>query len=346
MRFAMARKHEHNIIKLAHAARTTRKPGEDFVIFIYKFRLPLTLAMTLALAGCLSDETKLGEGSSMVTGSAGAAGSKQQSTHLLHCVRPIGTAALVEPEHPTYAQYGLSSPVPLLRLMMAQSRCFRVVDRGAASSALRRERELAAGGQLRRGSAMGGGQMVAADYVITPSIVFQDNNAGGGFGGLGALLPGAVGAIAGGIKTTNLESQVTLFLTNVRSGVQEAVAEGSAKKKDIGFGGFGLIGGVAGVGGSYQNTDIGKITAAAFMDAHNKLVTQLGAMTTEPDKSGGGFRTSARVNFRGAPTTKAPILRSLPKGTRVVPTGQKRGKWWEVDVNGQTGWLHSNFIRR
>ncbi len=308
--------------------------------------LPLAAFVVATLGGCLSDETRLGEGSTMVTGSAGAAGSKQQAKQLLHCRRPIGTAALVEPEHPTYTQYGLTSPVPLLRLMMAQSNCFRVVDRGAASAALRRERELASGGQLRRGSSMGGGQMVAADYVITPSIIFQDNNSGGGFGGLGALLPGAVGVIAGGIKTTNLESQVTLFLTNVRSGVQEAVAEGSAKKRDIGFGGFGWIGGVAGGGGAYQNTDIGKITAAAFMDAHNKLVTQLGAITTAPDKSGGGFHTSARVNFRGAPSTKAPILRSLPKGTPVVPTGQKRGKWWEVDVGGQTGWLHSNFISR
>jgi len=309
-------------------------------------RLPLAAFLAVALGGCLSDETKLGEGGSMVSGSAGAAGGQQESKRLLHCRRPIGTAALVEPENTSYTQYGLTSPVPLLRLMMAQSNCFRVVDRGAASAAMRRERELASHGQLRRGSSMGGGQMVAADYVITPNIIFQDNNAGGGFGALGGLLPGAVGAIAGGIKTTNLESQVTLFLTNVRSGLQEAVAEGSAKKRDIGFGGFGWIGGVAGGGGAYQNTDIGKITAAAFMDAHNKLVTQLGAITDQPDKSGGGFRTSARVNFRGAPSTKAPILRSLPKGTPVVPTGQKRGKWWEVDVNGQTGWVHSHFIRR
>ncbi|WJW76120.1 SH3 domain-containing protein [Thiohalobacter sp. IOR34] len=295
----------------------------------------------------MNTQTKLGGGGSEVTGSGGNAGAQGQSTQLVHCARPIGTAALLEPEDRGYAQYGLSSPVPLIRLMMAQSNCFRVVDRGAASSALQRERALAAGGELQKGSSMGGGQMVAADYIITPSIIFQDANAGGGFGGLGALLPGVAGAVAGGIRTQNLESQVTLFVTNVRTGVQEAVAEGSAKKSDISFGGFGWMGGVAGGGGAYQSTDIGKITAAAFMDAHNKLVAQLQATqpaAMAPDAA--GYMTSTGVNFRSGPTTSAPILAKLPKGTPVRPTGTKRGDWWEVEARGLTGWLHSNFITR
>ena len=31
---------------------------------------------------------------------------------------------------------------------------------------------------------MGGGQMVTADYVMTPAVVFSENNAGGVGGGL------------------------------------------------------------------------------------------------------------------------------------------------------------------
>ncbi|WP_297529390.1 SH3 domain-containing protein [Thiohalobacter sp.] len=310
-------------------------------------RSGLAVLMGLALSGCVANQTRLGEGSTMVTGSGGNAGADGEARQLIKCARPIGTAALLEPENANYAQYGLTSPVPLIRLIMAQSRCFRVVDRGAASSALQRERALAAGGQLQKGSQMGGGQMVAADYIITPSIIFQDANSGGGFGGLGALLPGVAGAVAAGIKTTNLEAQVMLAVTNVRTGVQEAVAEGSAKKRDIGFGGLAFAGGVAGAGGAYESTDIGKITAAAFLDAHNKLVTQLGATpaaATQPDQA--GYMTSARVNFRSGPSTSAPILKSLARGTPVTPTGQKQGSWWEVEAEGLTGWLHSNYITR
>lgn len=302
----------------------------------------------LTIAGCVANDTRLGGGSTMVTGSSGAAGTQQQAQQLTRCARPIGTAALLEPENTSYAQYGLTSPVPLVRLMMAQSQCFQVVDRGAASSALQRERAMASGGDLQSGSNMGGGQMVAADYIITPNIVYQDANAGGALGGLGGLLPGVAGAVAGGIKTQNLEAQVMLSATNVRTGVQEAIAEGSASKRDIGFGGLAWLGPVAGGGGAYESTDIGKLTAAAFLDAHNKLASQLGAIPVGSASSAdnAGYRTSRGVNFRGGPSTTAPILATLPAGVSVRPTGQKQGDWWEVEAQGQTGWLHSHYITR
>lgn len=312
-----------------------------------RYSLLATALGTLLLAGCVSNETRLGGGSTMVTGSGGSAGAEGQSQQLVKCSRPIGTAALLEPERTYYHQYGLTSPIPLVRLMMTQSNCFRVVERGAASSALQRERAMAAGGDLQKGSQMGGGQMVAADYIITPSIVHQDANSGGGMGGIGSLLPGVAGAIAGGVRTKNLESQVMLAVTNVRSGVQEAIAEGSAKKRDIGWGGGGWVGVVGGMGGAYENTDIGKITAAAFLDAHNKLVSQLGATlpaTQQGDLA--GYMTATAVNFRSGPSTSAPVLASLPKGTSVQPTGTKQGSWWEVEAQGRTGWLHSDFITR
>lgn len=303
---------------------------------------------SVLLSGCVSTETKMGGGSTMVTGSGGAAGAQGASSQLTKCARPIGTAALLEPEYANYASYGLESPVPLIRLMMAQSNCFKVVDRGAATRAMQSERALASSGELQKGSSMGGGQMVAADYVITPSIITKNANSGGSFGGLGGLLPGAAGAIAGGISTTNLEAQVMLSLTSVRTGVQEAVAEGSASKTDMDFAGLGWIGAVAGGGGSYQNTDIGKITAAAFMNAHNNLVTQMGAIPagTEKAQDNAGYVTVKAVNFRTGPSTSSPIIMNLPQGTPVRPTGGREGAWWEVDANGRQGWLHSDFITR
>lgn len=304
-------------------------------------------AIALAMTGCAADQTHLGGGSTMVTGSAGAAGAQGAAPQLTHCAAPIGTAALIEQDNPMLAQAGLTSPIPLLRIMMAQSNCFQVVDRGQASQAMQRERAMAAGGDLQGGSNMGAGQMKAADFLITPNVVFKDANAGGGGAGLGALIPGIGGAIAGGIKWTNMESQVTLFLTNVRTGVQEAAAEGSASKRDIGFGGLAFGGLVGAGGGAYQSTDIGKIVSAAFLDAHNKLVAQVQATqpaATRPSAS--NYKTLSDVNMRSGPSTQSPVVMLVPKGTPLTPTGEKQGAWWGVEANGRSGWIHSDFITR
>lgn len=307
------------------------------------------LAVTAALiGGCAGmQQTQLGGGGSMVTGSAGAAGTQGAAPQLTRCATPIGTAALIEQDNPMLAQAGLTSPIPLLRIMMAQSNCFQVVDRGQASQALQRERAMASAGELQSGSNMGAGQMKAADFLITPNVVFKDANAGGGGAGLGALIPGIGGAIAGGVRWTNMESQVTLFLTNVRTGVQEAAAEGSASKRDIGFGGLAFGGLVGAGGGAYASTDIGKIVSAAFLDAHNKLVAQVQATqpaATRPSAS--NYMTLSDVNMRSGPSTQSPVVTLVPKGTPVTPTGEKQGAWWAVEANGRSGWIHGDFITR
>src|SRR5690606_3028197 len=106
------------------------------------------------------------------------AGTQGAAPELTRCAAPIGTAALVEQDWPALTAAGLTSPIPLLRIMMAQSNCFQVVDRGQASAALERERAMASAGELQKGSNMGGGQMKAADFLITPNVVFKDPNSG------------------------------------------------------------------------------------------------------------------------------------------------------------------------
>jgi curli biogenesis system outer membrane secretion channel CsgG len=235
----------------------------------------------------------------------------------------------------------------LVKLMMARSGCFRVVDRGATSEILKAERALAKEGALKKGSNMGGGQMEAADYIINAQIVHNDANAGGGGAGLGGLLPGRVGAAAGLFRVKRLESQVMLTVTNVRSSVQEAIVEGSASKSDIGIGGLAWIGNVAGGGGVYDRTDIGKITAVAFLDAHNKLVTQLGGIPVgSANVDNAGYVTSADINFRTGPSPNAPVIGKLYEGTSIILTGIKNGSWWEIEAIGKTGWVHSDYITR
>ena len=303
----------------------------------------VVMGVALLLTGC--NQTTMGSGSTVSTGSGRAAGTKGASSQIQTCARPIGTAALVESDNRNHLEYDLPNPTPMLRLMMQQSNCFKVVDRGVASEALKRERELAGQGELQAGSNMGAGQMAAADFLITPRIIFQDANSGGGGGFVGSLLPGVAGAVAGGLTVQNMEAQTLLMLTNVRTGVQEAAAEGSAAKSDIGVGGFGFIAPVAGGAGAYESTDIGKIVTAAFMDSHNKLVQQLGATQPADERAAtSNWYTVQNLNLRSGPNTGAPIIETLKKGSSVTPTGEKRGTWWQVEANGNQGWVSSDYV--
>lgn len=245
------------------------------------------------LAGCEGIPMKMGGSSTAASGSAGGANSAGANSTLPHCVESLGTLAIEEDQTAPWYQsitrdYRLDSTVPLLRLMAQQSNCFVVVERGRALNNMMTERALQESGELRRGSKMGKGQMVAADFTMTPTITLSHPNAGG----MGAALAGAspglalVGALAGNLKKE--EAGTTLTLTENRSGVQVAAAEGSASKLD--FAGMGtMFGGTAGGGlGAYSNTPQGKVIAAAFVDSFNKLVTAVQNYKAQSVKGGLG----------------------------------------------------------
>src|SRR5690606_37432169 len=100
-------------------------------------------------------------------------------------------------------EYKLQSTVPLIRLLVQQSNCFVVVERGERGmNAMSQERTLEASGEMRQGSNFGRGQMVSADYSLNPSISFSQSDAGGvgaALGGFGRSL-GLLGAVAGNMK--------------------------------------------------------------------------------------------------------------------------------------------------
>src|SRR5712692_3970556 len=115
-------------------------------------------------------QPKQGQGGSIVKGAAGTEGGVGDKG-LEHCDKPMGAMAVVEPQSQiiaALARYNLSSPVGLIRLMIQQSNCFIVVERGAGMQNIMQERQLAAAGQARQNSNLGGGQMMAADFVMTP----------------------------------------------------------------------------------------------------------------------------------------------------------------------------------
>lgn len=216
-------------------------------------------SLVVIAAGCAGTTPTLGSASGMTaTGAAGGAVSQGASSQLERCSEPMGTLAIEEDQRSEwwtiyshrYPQLG--SITPVLRMIVQQSNCFVVVERGTAMRNVMQERELQQSGELREGSKFGKGQLVSADYTMSPSIQFAEK----GTGGLGAIAGGILGsvgaAITGGLKSN--EASTTLLLIDNRSGVQVAAAVGSAKNFDFALFG-GLFGGGAGGGvGGFTNT--------------------------------------------------------------------------------------------
>lgn len=238
------------------------------------------------IAGALASLSLVGGPVLAQTAGKGGTG-VDENTELPRCAQPLGVVALVEEKAPSptdglagelspgmaallrmaEAQQGGGTarvdPLPLIKLMAARSNCFRVADRGAAMGALERERAMTGAAPSQ--------SLVKADYLISAQVLYSDAKSRESGGGIGGAFGSAVG-----LKTKTLESQVLLSLIDVDTGLQEAVATGSARKKDVGVIGGGLLLGlgVGALGGTYGSTDIGKITSIAVLDAFRKLILE------------------------------------------------------------------------
>ena len=291
-----------------------------------RFPLAAVALGALLLAGCQTTDMQMGSqgAKTVATGSAAGAASANTSSALERCASPLGTVSLIENQQAGWYtilrnEYRLPPTANLLRLLVQQSNCFVVVERGAAGmNAMTRERELMASGEMRQGSNFGRGQMVASDYGLSPEIVFSNSNAGGVGGGLGGLVggrySGVLAAVGGNLQTK--EASALLTLIDNRSGVQVAASEGSASKTD--FGAFGSVFGGSGAGGlgGYTNTAQGKVISAAFMDAFNQMVVSLRnykAQTVQGQGLGGGGRLGVdggvAPSQTSAPAERAPARR-------------------------------------
>jgi curli biogenesis system outer membrane secretion channel CsgG len=271
------------------------------------------LVATLGLAECGATEPVLGGSKTTATGAAGGATSEGASSQLEHCDESLGTMAVVEDQGAAWygglQQYKLGSTVPVLRMMIQQSNCFVVVERGRAMNNMMQERSLERSGEIRECSDFGKGQMVAADYSMSPSITFSQKGTGGVGGAIGGLFGSAgrlaAGVVGGGLKSN--EASTTLLLIDNRSGVQLAAAEGSAKNYDFNLFGGMFGGGLGGGAGGYTSTPEGKILTAAFMDSYNKLVRAVRNYKAQEVK--GGLGKGGRLGVQGGRTPASKELK-------------------------------------
>ena len=318
--------------------------------------------------------TQKGKGGSEVQGAAGTQGAQGAAGDLEHCDKPMGAVAVVEPQDyvmQALSRYNLQSPVSLIRMMIQQSNCFIVVERGQGMQNMMQERALAGGGEMRSGSNVGGGQMVAADYILTPAVVFSENNAGG-IGARawrparrhGAVQP--IGAIAGGVKFK--EAQTSMLVADSRSGVQVAAAEGSAKKADLGLGAALFSGSGGGGAGGYANTNEGKIIASSFADNYNNIVRvvrndpnlqrEVGSLAQEAaaggtTKAGAVYNEGdvlypkiAGVKLMGSAAEAGKTVATFVKGDEMIFMGEESNGFLRVESGKGAGWVKKILVAK
>jgi hypothetical protein len=281
----------------------------------------ISISTVLLISGCGNmASVQVGDDSARTPVTGAAAGSTTQNANakIERCENYLGTLAVVEDQaQPWFYQltfeYKLSSTVPLIRMLIQQSNCFVVVERGRAFDQLEFERRLRQMGELRAESNMGPSQMVAADYSMSPMISFSQQDAGGLGAALG-FIP-YVGSVAS-LMVGNLrfrEAATTLTLVDNRSGVQLAAAEGSSSKTD--FGAWSGVFGSSAVGGlgGYTNTAEGKLLAGAFADAYNRLVAAVRDYKAQQVK--GGLGTGGEMGVQGGTTPASQALDTKPAPT-------------------------------
>lgn len=274
----------------------------------------LSASALAMLAGCAQMDMGSEKAKTEATGSAGGANAQNANSKLERCDATLGTMAIVEdqtaPWYGRLSQMNLGSTVPVLKLLAQQSNCFVIVERGRAMNNMMQERALQQSGEMRQNSNFGKGQMVAADYSLSPSITFSNNNAGGAGAALGGFGGGVLGLLAGSVNFKEASTMLTMI--DNRSGVQLAAAEGSARNMDMGFLGGAFGGALGAVGGGYSNTAEGKVIVAAFTDSFNNIIKAVKSYKAQEVK--GGLGTGGNLQVQGAEKpAPAPAPKPAPK---------------------------------
>ncbi len=284
-----------------------------------KMAVPSSALLTIALGSAL-----LGASFSLFaqTGTGGSDGTIEK------CDRLLGTLAVAEPQSQMLAslsQYKLGSPSIMLRLMAQESGCFTVVERGVAMQNIQQERALAAGGMLQQGSNLGGGQLQAADFVMTPSVQFSGDTGGigGAVGGLFGRMSGVLGhlgGLAGGVSFK--EAETTLLVADVRSGIQVASAEGKASKMNFSLGGWGWGGMGWASGGGYSKTPEGKLIAASLLDNYNRIVQTVKNKPSLVQATSQASQVNAANSIQATPVGGAVAVAAAPRPVPVALPAQ------------------------
>ena len=188
--------------------------------------------------------------------------------------------------------------------------------------------------------------MKAADYVLIPDIVNQNAKSGGkNIGGmLGGMIGGVAGAVAGGISLKSKTASVVLTLTDVRSTEQVSLAQGNAKKTDLGWGAGGgaLLRRLCGSRRQQlrQHRDRpgrdGGLSGCLHQDGRRRAGHRRRTPRPTMCSRRSPWRRPARCAAGRARRARSCATWSL--GAMLYPTGEKQGPFWKaVGRAGQRG---------
>jgi curli biogenesis system outer membrane secretion channel CsgG len=202
------------------------------------------------------------------------------SSGLSRCSSPLGVATVTEADTNAQALTSAGLPrsmAPLVRQLLLQSRCFTVVERGAAFTALENEiRIREQQGQDRRAQLAA---MKAADVVMRAEIVFMEQT-GGTKAGIGAVLPNWIGGIGGEVRQR--EAMIVMTVVDARTSEVLASSFGRGAESSAGLGSLVLGGGIVAIEGGWLDSPQAKPVAAALVDAWNQLLPRLASKKDVP----------------------------------------------------------------
>jgi curli biogenesis system outer membrane secretion channel CsgG len=195
---------------------------------------------------------------------------------MARCATRMGVAAITEADGNAQALASAGLPrsmAPLVRQLLMHSRCFTIVERGAAFSAL--ENEIKIREQQGEERKLQLAAMKAADVVIRAEIVFSEQT-GGAKAGFGAVLPSWLGGLTGEVRQR--EALVVMSAVDTRTSEILASAFGRGAESSAGLGSAVLGGGIVAIEGGWLDTPQAKPVAAALVDAWNQLLPRLAAV--------------------------------------------------------------------
>jgi hypothetical protein len=292
------------------------------------FSTAAMLAVSLLFAGCASQQPAAAP-PPVSTGAAGGGTAVGADATLQTCTVPVGTVRLQDGNAPvaTAGNEQASSPavrdmllvmrklkdfnprggnqsqgfsIESSRLLIQQSNCLVIVDRGEAAAAARAEKvDARNSGEVRDGSNMGKGQEVAADFVLR-SMVLSMEEKSSGFNAGGLIPFASVIGVSTGTKTKI--ANVQLVLSDVRASLQLAAAQGTGSTANTGLavGVMGRAGAALGGAGykSEEKSPEATVLLQAFADAYNKMVPAMRNYKAQTVR--GGLGTGGTLGVQGA----------------------------------------------
>ncbi|MFM7345857.1 MAG: SH3 domain-containing protein [Tagaea sp.] len=296
----------------------------------------------------------------------------------IQCAQSLGPLAIRDPANVELlgmlTRIGIDSPANALRVIAQQSGCFEVRDAATTDQRLaaRRneiERARTANRQFRPPAEPVLGETI---FVLQPSMSINlpavTTPAGAPQRANTAPVAGqqtqnVLDIIAPGVR--NAAASISLMAIELESGRQVGVAQGAHTNAELDVAAALLGPQARGLGMGYTQTVEGRTILVALQKAFNGLVEDMRARDIRatsvpaappppatPVRTAPTFRPNADfvvdadvLNLRAAPIS-GEVMRRLAGGTRVKTTETRpQGVWWEIEHEGDTGWVSGQFLR-